>query len=155
MSKSQRAWDAGNEVVWAREQAREDAAYAREASEYAAWAKAHPREFRIQVIEKRASTLSALAVDGWLSTEQAAERETLDAELEALKAELEAEADAARDAEWTREATESRRAEWNALVKGGSLHKHGKVWWPAVRAQEKKQGWTHEDLAAAVKRHGL
>lgn len=77
------------------------------------------------------------------------------AELDALQAEIKAETEAKTEAEWTREATIARRAEWNALIKSGKLSKNGKPWPPYMREQEKRQGWTMDDLKAAVTRHDL
>lgn len=81
-----------------------------------------------------------------------------EAKIDALRSELatlKAEADAEADAEWTRETTITRRAEWNTLIKSGKLNKAGKVWMPYLRTQERAQGWTMDDLKAAVARHGL
>lgn len=54
-------------------------------------------------------------------------------------------------AEWTREVTLARRAEWNAWVKaqGTTIHT------AQVAAQIQRQGWSVEALKASIKRHGL
>jgi Fe-S cluster assembly scaffold protein SufB len=71
-----------------------------------------------------------------------------------IKAEVET-ALAQRDAEWTRETTITRRAEWNALVKGGAITTRGKVDWHKVRAAQTRLGWTMDDLKTAVTKHNL
>lgn len=57
------------------------------------------------------------------------------------------------EAAWTRDATVSRRAEWNAWVRANATKKGVPA--AAAVAQEKRQGWTVADLRAAVARHGL
>ena len=60
--------------------------------------------------------------------------------------ELAAELSAAKDAEWTLQATTVRCAAWNAEVKAGNRN-------PVAIAA--KLGYNLDDLRAAVKRHGL
>lgn len=81
-----------------------------------------------------------------------AHTEAEDAAYEAQRAENQAR----REAEWTREVTIARRAEWNALVKSGALtNRKGQVDFAALRAQEAAQGWTADALKVAVAEHGL
>lgn len=80
----------------------------------------------------------------------AADRATvaaMDAEQQAINA--------ARLAEWTRETTIARRAEWNARVTSGEFHVRGKFFPAKAAAAQDAQGWRVEDLKAAVASHGL
>jgi len=64
--------------------------------------------------------------------------------------------DAAFAAEWTAEVTAARRAAWNALVRSGALTgRDGTVSARRLSDQERAQGWTVDDLKAAVQMHGL
>lgn len=80
-------------------------------------------------------------------------------EIDALNAEL-----AAIEAEekneflgtWTLEVTKSRRESWNNRVRSGEFGKNGTPdFYRAVHAAVSAQGWTVDDLRAAVKAHGL
>lgn len=85
-------------------------------------------------------------------------REQLLAEIAELEAQLAAEQverDAAFLAAWPLDITTARRAEWNARVQGGEFTRRGKIDFRVLRAAEAAQGWAHEDLARAVKLHGL
>lgn len=75
--------------------------------------------------------------------------------MEAELAEIQAQEDAERDAEWTIETTQARRTEWNARVKVGEFNDKGKISPLKVRNAERAQGWYTQDLAAAIKRLGL
>jgi len=90
----------------------------------------------------------------WLAISPYDEAPAMVAKRNALRAELdamEAEADAAFDAEWTVEVTVARRAEWNEWVMShnGSPTPH------QVEDQCRVQGFGLDDLRRAVKRHGL
>lgn len=76
-----------------------------------------------------------------------AERSAVQAEIDSIKAE--------RDAEWTVETTTARRAEWNAAVKAGKFTRNGKIDMMLVRKAEQAQGWTTDSLKAAIARLGL
>lgn len=132
---------------WAERSAALDAEVAADA------AHAQTRQGRIEALTRNLTTYDFGRAQ-W-DTELSAQVDAWRAELDALKAEAQAEAASAFDAEWTRETTMARRAEWAALVKSGKLNKAGKPWMPYVREQERKQGWKMEDLKAAVARHGL
>ena len=60
-------------------------------------------------------------------------------------------------AEWTKETTSQRRAEWNARVRSGEFtdKKTGKVDMRKLTEASKKQGWDHISLGLHIKRHGL
>jgi hypothetical protein len=75
--------------------------------------------------------------------------------MEAELAEVQAQLDAARDAEWTVETTQRRRNEWNARVKAGEFNERGKISPLKVRNAERAQGWYTSDLKAAIERLGL
>ena len=66
-----------------------------------------------------------------------------------IDAELAAERKA-REAEWTREVTIARRAEWNAKARAGEFRTHADV-----AAQERRQRWSITDLKSAIVRHAL
>ncbi len=52
---------------------------------------------------------------------------------------------------WSVEATIARRAAWNDIVKSGALNgPDGKADMRKVKQQERKQGWTMQDLRGAV-----
>lgn len=89
------------------------------------------------------------------SAERVALRTEITARIDALTAEIEAEYAARQAAEWTREVTIARRADWNTRVRSGALSRHGQVWPPAVAEAERAQGWTVDQLRDAVRRHGL
>jgi hypothetical protein len=132
---------------WTERSAKMDAEIAAE-TEYA-----RSRQGRIDALMTKLTTYDFGRAQ-W-DTALAAEVAGWSAELDTLQAELKAEAEADFVAEWTRETTEARRAEWHALIKSGKLSKNGKPWWACVREQEREQGWTMDDLKAAVQRHGL
>jgi hypothetical protein len=67
---------------------------------------------------------------------------------------LQAEADAAFATTWTLAVTIARRAEWNALVRSGVFGKT-KADVRKVTDQERRQGWTIEQLKRAVALHKL
>lgn len=59
-------------------------------------------------------------------------------------------------AEWDKETTIARRAEWNALVRSGALSlKNGNINPTLVAKQERAQGWTVGELRGAVALHAL
>ena len=63
---------------------------------------------------------------------------------------------AAKDAAWTLEITESRRAAWNTEVKALSAKKKGgKLGLADMLPIQKKLGFTMGDLKDAITRHGL
>lgn len=65
-------------------------------------------------------------------------------------------APAAPATEWDKDTTIARRAEWNTLVRSGTLSlKNGTISPISVTRQEIAQGWTVADLKAAVARHAL
>lgn len=111
------------------------------------------RQGRISSLTRKLTTYDSGRAQ-W-DTELSAQVAAWQAELDTLQAAAKTEAEAAFTAEWTRDTTITRRAEWNALIKSGKLSKNGKPWLPYVREQEKRQGWTMDDLKAAVTRHGL
>jgi len=78
--------------------------------------------------------------------------------IEALKnriAQMDADREAAFLAEWTPEVTKTRRAAWNVMAVRGDFGTPKKVNWTAYRDAEKKQGWTVDNLKAAIKAHNL
>ena len=110
---------------------------------------------RLEQLDRRIDALRAARHDsGTYSNEQIA---VVEAERDALRAEIAAAAATAFAAEWTRETTIARRAAWNALVRAGRFGRlgSGRTDWAAVRAQERAQGWTTDDLKRAIKAHGL
>jgi len=58
---------------------------------------------------------------------------------------------------WSLEETKTRRAAWNARVKGGEFGTPGskRVNFKALADRQKTQGWTIEDLKRAIKLHNL
>lgn len=58
-----------------------------------------------------------------------------------------------KEAEWTLALTTQRRAAWNAWVRSASTG--GKLAPLKVAQQIKAQGWSVEELKAAIVRHGL
>ena len=70
---------------------------------------------------------------------------------------IDAEAEAAWAAEWTRETTIARRRTWNDRVRAGQFGRvgNGHTDERAVSAQIVKQGWGLDDLKRAVKTHNL
>jgi len=78
--------------------------------------------------------------------------------IEALKnriAQMDADQEAAFLAEWTKEVTMTRRAAWNVMAVRGDFGTPKKVNWAAYRNAERKQGWTIDNLKAAIKAHNL
>ena len=103
---------------------------------------------RLERLERRVRRLQAEHTDSGRYSD--AEIAQAQAEADALRAEIAETEEQAFRVEWTREVTAERRATWNALVKSGKLTKSGKVWMPALREQEVRQGWTLEQLKRAV-----
>lgn len=70
---------------------------------------------------------------------------------------IEATAQAATEAEWTREVTIARRERWNAAVKSGEFGVPGrdKIDYAAVDDFAAANGWNLDDLRAAIRRHEL
>jgi hypothetical protein len=57
---------------------------------------------------------------------------------------------------WDIETTQTRRAEWNMLVKSGAITgADGKADMSKVKAQEIAQGWTMDELRHAVVMHAI
>jgi len=78
--------------------------------------------------------------------------------IEALKnriAQMDADREAAFLAEWTMAVTKARRAAWNVMAVRGDFGTAKNVNWTAYRDAEKKQGWTVDNLKAAIKAHNL
>ena len=86
------------------------------------------------------------------------DREAIDALASVLYAQIEeirAEMNAGFAAEWTKDVTATRRAEWNARVNAGEFGKPGggRVDFKALAAREKAQGWTLDQLKKAIALH--
>ncbi len=110
---------------------------------------------RLDAAWRNVEAMRATHTDSGAYTE--AEIDAAQAAYDAIKAEIEGDAEARFAAEWTREVTVERRAAWNAMVKAGKFGRmgSGQVNWAAMRVQERAQGWTAESLKKAVKQHGL
>lgn len=76
-----------------------------------------------------------------------------DAAVQASEAERMAARQAATEAEWTRELTVQRRADWNAWVRSHSTQ--GTLAALLIAEQIKAQGWSLDELKRAITRHGL
>jgi hypothetical protein len=100
---------------------------------------------RIARLQRR---LTAMHSDRMAHTDEAIL--AVHAEYDALRAEIAAKGAAEFAAAWTREITVARRAEWRA-----TLARLGRPTPLTVRQQERRQGWTVEDLKRAVALHGL
>ena len=92
-----------------------------------------------------------------LDCSAAREAGTFDAaKVAAIRAQIEAIEAAQRAtfaAAWPLETTKTRRAEWNGFIRANSTSKGIRA--DVVAARIKAQGWTTDDLRAAVKLHNL
>lgn len=108
---------------------------------------------RLAAAERKVRALRAGRTDSGLYTEaEIAEAETA---YRTLRDEIEGNERARFAAEWTREVTMARRAEWNARVKGGEFNRNGRIFPPLIVQAEREHGWTFNDLKLAVQQHGL
>ena len=119
----------------------------------AARAAAITPEGRLDALERRIDAMRFAHYEDGLHTAEAIA--ALEAERDALLAEIQAERDARFAAEWTREVTMARRAEWNARVRSGEFTIGGRIFPATVRAAETAQGWTMVSLKRAIDAHGL
>lgn len=104
-------------------------------------------------LERAERRLAALEADSGIQIPAtlAAQRALVDQ----LRADITAGEDARFAAEWTREITIARRADWNARVNAGEFARNGKIWPPLVDAQERAQGWDRQALKRAIELYGL
>jgi hypothetical protein len=79
------------------------------------------------------------------------------AQIRKLEAEVTADEESTFSADWTLEATQSRRAEWNGFIRG-LMDSKGQIAGkdqPKVYQREMAQGWKLADLKKAIKLHNL
>lgn len=144
----------GKKAYWD-EQKKEEEIYKKEMKEFN-----NSPEGQQRKIERKIASLETLRTDSGLTKDQAEELKRAEEDLAAAKTQarlLKKQAEEGKKTEWTIEVTKKRRQEWNGRVKSGefNLAHKPKISWDKVREGEEKQGWTHEELKAAIKRHDL